>query len=202
MSHVNESCLTYEWVMSHTWMSQSCHMYGWVTLPVSQESAHGPQKIYTMNESCHAYEWVTSHIWMSLWMSHVTHMNASCHACVLHIHVWHDAFICVTWLIHMCDVTHSYVRHDSLIYITHTCDKTHSYEWHDSFIRETWLIHTWRDSFICATWLTNTWLIHTWDMTHSYMARHDSFIRETRLIHIWRDMTHSYVRHDSRDMTH
>jgi len=24
-------------------------------------------------------------------------------------HVWHDSFICVTWLIHMCDMTHSYV---------------------------------------------------------------------------------------------
>ena len=28
-----------------------------------------------MNESCHTYEWVMSHIWMS----HVTHMNESCH---------------------------------------------------------------------------------------------------------------------------
>jgi len=28
-----------------------------------------------MNESCHTYEWVMSHIWMSL----VTHMNESCH---------------------------------------------------------------------------------------------------------------------------
>jgi len=27
--------------------------------------------------------------------------------------VWHDAFICVTWRIHMCDVTHSHVWHDS-----------------------------------------------------------------------------------------
>ena len=29
-----------------------------------------------MNESCHTYEWVVSHIF---WMSHVTHMNESCH---------------------------------------------------------------------------------------------------------------------------
>jgi len=27
--------------------------------------------------------------------------------------VWHDSFTCVTWLIHMCDMTHPYVRHDS-----------------------------------------------------------------------------------------
>jgi len=41
MSHVthgNESCHTYEWVMSHIWMSHVTHM----------------------NESCHTYEWVES----------------------------------------------------------------------------------------------------------------------------------------------
>jgi len=52
------------------------------------------------------------------------------------------------------------------------------------------------DSFIYRTWL-----IHTWDMTHSYMG-HDSFIRGTWLIlshthmnnscHTW-DMTHSFA---------
>ena len=29
--------------------------------------------------------------------------------------VGHDSFICVTWLIHMCDMTHSYVWHDSCV---------------------------------------------------------------------------------------
>ena len=28
---------------------------------------------------------------------------------------WHDSFTCVTWLIHMCDMTHSHVWHDSFI---------------------------------------------------------------------------------------
>jgi len=63
-----------------------------------------------------------------------------------HSCVWHDAFVCVTWLIRMCDVTHSYVWHDSFL-----CDVTcilwlihlwhvprywciYSYVWHDSFI--------------------------------------------------------------------
>jgi len=40
-----------------------------------------------------------------------------------YIHVWFDIFICVTsirvtWLIHMCDMTHSYVWHDSFICVT------------------------------------------------------------------------------------
>ena len=39
---MNESCHTYEWVMSHIWMSHVTHM----------------------NESRHTYEWVMSHIWV------------------------------------------------------------------------------------------------------------------------------------------
>jgi len=42
--------------------------------------------------------------------------------------VWHDSFICVTWLIHMCDMTHSYVWHDSFICVT-WCHMMHSYTW-------------------------------------------------------------------------
>ena len=83
VTHMNESCCTYEWVMLHIrGMSHVAHM---------SESCH------TMNESCRTYEWVMSHLWMSyvtpmneschtyewvmshLWMSHVTPMNESCH---------------------------------------------------------------------------------------------------------------------------
>ena len=42
----------------------------------------------------------------------------------------HVVFIRVTWLIHICDMTHSYVWHDSFICVTwliHVCDVTHSY---------------------------------------------------------------------------
>ena len=50
-------------------------------------------------------------------------------------------------------------------WLIHTCNMTNSYVWHDSFIRVTWLI---RDSFIRVTWL-----MHTRGMTHS-CVRHDS----------------------------
>ena len=93
MSHVtymNDSCHTYEWVMSHICMSHATHM----------------------NESCQTYEWVMSHIWMS----HVTrqpqcdpqqqrHEGASIATYLLHLppllrdmthsYVWHDLFVCV-----------------------------------------------------------------------------------------------------------
>jgi len=92
--------------------------------------------------------------------------------------VWHDLFVCVTWLIHMWDMTHSYVWRDSFICVTrliHMCDATHSYVWHDSFI--------------CVTWL-----IQMCDMTHSYVW-HDSFIYVTWLIHM-HDTTHQIWWHD------
>ena len=54
-----ESCHTYEWVMSHIWMSNGTHI----------------------NESCHTYEWVTLQIRMShvthIWLSYVTYCSGS-----------------------------------------------------------------------------------------------------------------------------
>jgi len=59
-THMNESCHTYEWVMSHIWMSH----------------------VTPMNKSCHTHEWVMSHTWMSHtyecviaheWMNYVIH---------------------------------------------------------------------------------------------------------------------------------
>jgi len=37
-----------------------------------------------MSESRHTYEWVISPVWMS----HVTHMNESCHTCWVVSHIW------------------------------------------------------------------------------------------------------------------
>ena len=97
-------------------------------------------------------------------------------------HVWCDTFRCVTWRIHICDVTHSYVWHDSSIRVTETwpiqlCDWARSCMWHDasiyvceSTIRVMWHIRTCDVtqslSFICLTWR-----IHICDVTLSYMWR-------------------------------
>ena len=61
--------------------------------------------------------------------------------------------ISIFWVLVVCDVTNSYVRHDWSIretWLIHMCDMTHSYVWHDSFI--------------CVTRL-----IHMCDMTHSFI---------------------------------
>ena len=198
VTHMNESCDTYEWVMSHIWkhyhMNGSCdrrerRVVRWgLREGVSVQAVSWMIHVTRINESCHTYQWIMSHTSMS----HVTHMNESCHMCdMTHSYVWHDSFMCVTWLIHMCDMTHWYVWHDSFRTLPelksppvtpnvrlafHVCHMTHSYD----------------TAFTCVTWL-----IPMCHMTHSYVW-HDSLICVTWLIRM-RDMTHSYVRHDFLD---
>jgi len=91
------------------------------------------------------------------------------------LHTCAKRFIFAPWLIHMCAMTHSYVRPDSM------------YVRHDSFMCVPWLN---RDR--CTTtmfWVQTTfpfihlpWLIYTHDTTHSYV-RHDSFVWAPWLIH-------------------
>jgi len=74
VTHMNESCHTYEWVISYEWVTS--HI--WMSHATHKRMSH----VTHMNESCHTYEWVMSHIWMShathKRMGHVTHMNESC----------------------------------------------------------------------------------------------------------------------------
>ena len=93
----------------------------------------------------------------------------------LELPVWHDAFICTTWRIHMYYITHSYVWPESFICVTrliHMCDMTCSYVWHDSSVCVAWLIH------VCAIIYSYAWLDLSWwgicftdmcDMTHPYV---------------------------------
>jgi len=47
------------------------------------------------------------------------------HMCDMNrLYVWHESFICVTWIIYMCDATEMYD-------MTRVCDTTHFYLWHD-----------------------------------------------------------------------
>ena len=112
---------TYEWVMCHLWMS---HVY-----------VH------------HIYGWYTLYkpIYLTgIWYDYLTIWLQD------DVPSWDMAAVCAMWLSHMCDMTHSYVWHDSYVrrdsftcvtWLIHTCDMTHSSVWHDSFMSVTWLVH-------------------------------------------------------------
>jgi len=61
---MNESCHTYERVMSHTWTRRVTYM--------SESCDKWMSRVTHLNESCFAHAWVISHVWMS----HVTHINS------------------------------------------------------------------------------------------------------------------------------
>ena len=110
--------------------------------------------------------------------------------------------VCVTWLVQMCDMTHSCMWYDSCMCVTRPipmcdmlipmCDMTHPYVWHDPSICVSHA-HVWHDSFRYVTWI-----IRMCDMTHTHSdlwhdshphVWHDSVTRVT-----WRiDMTDAYV---------
>ena len=118
-----------------------------------------------------------------------------------HSYVWHDSFICVTCLIHTCDMTQSYVWHDAFIHVTwliHTCDMTHSFVWHASFIHVTRLIHTCdiNASLVSLSLFVRvTWRIHTCDTTHLYVW-HDSFTCDMTHPCMWHEcLIHTWLSH-------
>ena len=95
----------------------------------------------------HTCDMTRSHVWRESCMR-VTWFG---------IYVCHDAFKCVVWLNHMCDIRGGMKSQllldwdalilgilDSFVCVTwriHMCERTHSYVRHDSFICVPWLIH-------------------------------------------------------------
>jgi hypothetical protein len=76
--------------------------------------------------------------------------------------VSHDSSTRMTWLIHMCDMTHLYVWHDSFVcvaWLTRMCAMTLSYVWHDSFKCVTRLI---RMCDMTVMWVMSHIICFTW----------------------------------------
>jgi len=111
VSHVNESCLTCEWVMSHMWMShvshvnESCLMCEWVMRHMWKSPV-----VYALLS--HTRKWVMSRMLMShvsvnesrrtcsplshTWMSHGSHVDESCVTCERAMsHIWMSHVMCV-----------------------------------------------------------------------------------------------------------
>jgi len=137
-----------------------------------------------------------SHIWMSSTCCTARHVRGgaicdpSC--CLIHMCrvVW---FICVQWLMHMCDMTYQYLWRDSLHSAAlwgsaicdpsccsiHTCEMTHAYVWYDSK-------HVWRDSLRCTAYTgrcyTRPFVLFDSYMWHDSCVWHGSCICVTWLI--------------------
>ena len=156
VTHMNQSCHTYERVMSHVWTSHVTH----------ESSLHA-----------HLLQW-TSRKHLCIWKSHVTHMNQSCHTCewvTSHMRMRHvtrkidTSRTCrsehegTNWIFGW-RTSSDFLRFLHLIWLSlrpasHNCTcppvyaMTHSCVWHD-------ILCVWSDSNTCVTWL-----IHMHGMT-------------------------------------
>jgi len=125
VTYVNESCLPYERVVPHTGLNHVTQVKTY-----ERDMSHiWTRHVKCMTESCHTCH-THQNAMPRMSMHHATHLNAC---------EWHDSFtreacICVTWLNHMCDMTH--VRKwDSfmcdlficVIYFGHTHTHTHTH---------------------------------------------------------------------------
>ena len=75
--------------------------YGSLLPCIAGRQVPGDQDVWL---TCQIFAWNMFTSWLkdAAWqMTHLCDMT--------HWYVWHDSFICVTWLIHICDMTHWYV---------------------------------------------------------------------------------------------
>ena len=193
VTHRNESCHTYEWVMSHmemshvTHMNELCHTYEYMRC-----SSHMNEPL-TSDISFISVTWLIHMWWSHLWMSHlnqmeqstrqhiVGHMNDSPHAyrasCYTHESVRH------VWMSH---VTHEYV--ELYIGVTHMNESRHTWmchvthEWVTSHMNVsscTYELHTWmcitcsnqRSSLHFATHMDDSPHTHEWVVLHMNESR-------------------------------
>ena len=130
-----------------------------------------------------------------------------------------DSSARVSWRIHICDMTHSYVRHDSFVCVTwliHRCDMILLHGCHDTLTCVRWLIamcynkgafshspdtHMWGLTPRCVRHKSFTSVTCGWDMSHTHTHTHTHTHVERSCRWVTHStcvaMTHSYMWHDS-----
>ena len=120
--------------------------------------------------------------------------------CMVHIYGLYGTYLCVTWLVDVCGMTHLYLWHDSFRSdAAYSLQKTKALTMWQAFVCVTWLIHMWNDSVWQNSFIRVTWHIHTWHCIQMTKALeifgiHSYLINVCDMTHIRMcDMTHSYV---------
>jgi len=196
-------CIYSLWIMRSCVMTHPCDMT--LSHPFNHAKWVMSHKFAFMTHSQNAKQRTMSSKEHDVWIMSTTHVSHIQISCLTHLNMH------ATWLIHVCNVSHSSECHDSRV-------MTHLYVCHDSFRCAPWLIHiVWRDSFMCAMCLilpsvmthsrvmtlAHLWMNHgphIWISTrydHDSFVCHDSFIcvHHASLILVWHDcaMTHPCV---------
>jgi len=119
MSHVTHMCVWPDLSICVTWLTHMCD-------PRCQQVPTTPPPTHTRTHTlAHTQTHTNTHT--------KTHTHTSDQT---HLHVCHDSFTCVMWLIHMCDMTHSHVWHISIScvsWLLYMCVMTPLHVCHDSF---------------------------------------------------------------------
>jgi len=206
VTHINGSCHTYKRVMLYVWLRHGNKSRD----TVSRDLFTRVTWLIRMCDMTHLCVWRDTFIYVILlihvcvtlyiYMCDVTlsYMSRDSFTRVArltrmrdmtHSRVWHDTFICETWLIHACDVIHSCVT-----WLICMCDVTDSNVWR---IMCYYVTH----SHMCECVTSHICIC----VTHSHIYWHMSLICHslthtvtvTSLIHICYDVWMSHVTHNS-----
>jgi len=201
-------CMRYVWYEWFVWLMYYNNKF--VDYYITGRSLPDIYETGTIHDSSISYLW-RMHVLCLAWTYTApppnppqppsSHMSESCPV-FTHIlkSVCYDWFICVTWLIHMCDMTHSYVWHDSFIYepmliccmsVTNAWVKSylHVYEWVFPRMRtcsqRKFVAHIFSTK-ICCTHILNENLLHTYSALAALHVCDKCIAQRNFVIHVFR----------------
>ena len=173
VTHVNESNLIYEWVVSDVWMNE--WMNEWMNDSFTCVIWHIWISGGTlMDELCRTYEGVMSNVWMSHdthmneschtyecvvaneWMSHISHMKESCRTYEwVMAHVWTSRVSRMIESCHTCEWSHTWMSQ-----VSHMNESCHTSEW---VMAHLWMSHVTHTNESCRTY---EWVMSRKGMSH------------------------------------